>query len=128
MKLKTLVAVSAAALVVPFTVQAGNGDSMLLAQAGGPGPKGPVDSRKLPSEASPNRPMAAPTFAQIDKNNDSNISRSEWDAYYHSSASAGASVNAQTGTTAGPGSTSARTGDGAATATTPSTSGHGKPR
>jgi hypothetical protein len=84
---------------------------------------------------------ATPSFSELDKNNDGQISRAEWDAYYRagSAASGGATIapapapvspsgSSVTGTTAGPDSASNKTAPSSDTATSPSTSGQGKPQ
>jgi hypothetical protein len=85
---------------------------------------------------------AMPSFSELDKNNDGQISRAEWDAYYRagSAASGGATTapvapapitpsgSSTTGATAGPDSASNKTAPSSDTATSPSTSGQGKPR
>jgi hypothetical protein len=141
MKLKTLIAVAVAgAFALPLAAQASaDGDRMILAQAGGPsgasatgtGPTGGTPSPRSAGEPkAPTAPGAAvgatampPDFSALDKNNDGQISRAEWDAHFRAGAAAGGGT---TGATAGPGEASPKAGPGSATATTPSTGGTGK--
>lgn len=141
MRLNTLIAVAvAAAFALPLAAQASaDGDRTILAQAGGPsgassvgtGPTGGTPSPQTAGE--PRAPTGErmgerPNFSMIDKNNDGQISRSEWDAYFRSDSSGAAAGGGTgtTGTTAGPGEASPRTAPSSDTATSPSTSGTGK--
>jgi hypothetical protein len=160
MRLKTLIAVAVAgAFAVPFAAQvSAAADNMILAQAGGPagasstgtGPTGGTPSPRTAGEpkapaggamagATSDRAMS-PSFSEVDKDNDGQISRAEWDAYFRSgSATSGGSTTSPstgavspsgsgtTGTTAGPDAASNKTAPSSDTATSPSTSGQGKP-
>jgi hypothetical protein len=159
MKLKTLLAVAVAgAFAVPFAAQvSAAGDNLILAQGGGPagasstgtGPTGGTPSPRTAGE--PKAPAGgamagatsdratAPSFSEVDKNNDGQISRAEWDAYFRagSAASGGATTapapvspggSSVTGATAGPDSASNKTAPSSDTSTSPSTSGQGKPQ
>ena len=163
MKLKTLFAVAVAgAFAVPFAAQvSAASDDMILAQAGGPagasstgtGPTGGTPSPRTagePKAATPGGAMAGatsaeramtPSFSEVDKNNDGQISRAEWDAYFRagSAASGGATTvpspapispggSGATGATAGPDAASNKTAPSSDTSTSPSTSGQGKPK
>jgi hypothetical protein len=152
MRLKTLIAVAVAgAFALPLAAQASvDGDRMILAQAGGPSGAssvgtGPTGGTPSPSTAGEPKAPAGErmgerraeagatgrmneSFSMIDKNNDGQISRAEWDAYFRSDSSGAAAGGGTgtTGTTAGPGEASPRTAPSSDTATTPSTSGTGK--
>jgi hypothetical protein len=150
MKLKKLLAVAvAAAFALPLAAQASAGGDRLILASGpsgtssvGSGPTGGTPSPQSAGE--PKAPMAgergaavgaasAPDFSAIDKNNDGQISRAEWDAHYRSGSAAaggaaagGATTPGKTGTTAGPGESSPKTAPSSDTATSPSTGGTGK--
>src|SRR2546428_9427554 len=107
MRLKTLLAVAVAgAFAVPFAAQVlAAGDNMILAQGGpagasstGTGPSGGTPSPQTAGEPKTATSGGAtvgatgtamsPSFSEVDKNNDGQISRAEWDAYFRSGGAA----------------------------------------
>lgn len=146
MKLKILMAVAiAGAFALPLAAQvSAGGDTMILAQSGGPsgassvgrGPTGGTPSPQSAGEPATQRDRAAGADATSDATTRcqgmtgtarDNCMR---DANRASSGgtTTGPSGAGTTGTTAGPDSVSNKTAPSAATATTPSTSGEGKPK
>lgn len=82
MKVSTLTAVAVAgALALPFATRtSADGDRSIVAQSGASG-MGAGTTR----DGSANK---APSFAELDRNNDGQISRSEWDSHFRSGANA----------------------------------------